>query len=154
MADARERAKELIVRHFSGASRGFAEGFVELLERAGLRIVEAEPQTLWGWRWRGLGRRIWWLLSWRVYGGWRAEDGGCDVVPRVSVLRETELGVEERTGFDAVIAALAGHRVPGGCQSCDAYQTVENDPALPGVNHFLVHHHDGCPVLARKRGGA
>lgn len=68
------------------------------------------------------------------------------------MLRVMEVGVEKRSGFDAVAAALAGHRVPGGCGSCDAYQTAESDPHVSGVIHLVVHHDDRCPVLARKRG--
>lgn len=69
------------------------------------------------------------------------------------MLRVMEVGVEKRAGFDAVAAALAGHRVPGGCEACDAYQTAESDPNVSGVIHLLVHHDDRCPVLARKRKG-
>ncbi len=38
---------------------------------------------------------------------------------------------------------LAGRRLPGGCDDCHAYQTVEQQ--APGVYVLLVHHDDTCP---------
>jgi hypothetical protein len=35
-------------------------------------------------------------------------------------------------------------RVPGGCDACEAYQTVTRDSG--GVYVLTVHHDDGCPV--------
>jgi hypothetical protein len=42
---------------------------------------------------------------------------------------------------------LAGRRVPGGCEYCNAYQTLHED-AL-GIFHICMSHADWCPVLAR-----
>jgi hypothetical protein len=44
---------------------------------------------------------------------------------------------------------LAGAQIPGGCDECDAYQTMEEDPDLPNAFHVRVHHDDWCPFLAR-----
>jgi hypothetical protein len=35
--------------------------------------------------------------------------------------------------------------VPGGCDLCDAYQTIEE--VIPGVHSLTVHHDDWCPFL-------
>lgn len=45
-----------------------------------------------------------------------------------------------------------GDRVPGGCESCEAFQIVT--PISPGVWSVTVHHDTGCPVLARNGGAA
>lgn len=40
-----------------------------------------------------------------------------------------------------VLASLNGQRIPGGCEDCDAYQTVRSE----GSVHLLtVHHDDWC----------
>jgi hypothetical protein len=46
--------------------------------------------------------------------------------------------------FD-VFAPLAGKRIPGGCDRCDAFQTL--NAVDPGVWSLTVHHDDWCPVL-------
>lgn len=38
--------------------------------------------------------------------------------------------------------------VYGGCDACEANQTVHEDEMLPGVFHIVVHHDDWCPILA------
>jgi hypothetical protein len=49
-----------------------------------------------------------------------------------------------------MLGPLEGSRIPGGCDYCDAYQTVE--PAAAGVWMCNVHHDDWCPWLgAQKR---
>lgn len=45
---------------------------------------------------------------------------------------------------------LAGERIDGGCDHCDAYQTV--DQVAPGVWSMVVHHDDWCPWLRRRQG--
>jgi hypothetical protein len=47
------------------------------------------------------------------------------------------------------LGPLDGERIPGGCDQCDAYQTVE--PAAPGVWTMTVHHDDWCPFLAARQ---
>jgi hypothetical protein len=42
-------------------------------------------------------------------------------------------------------AAAAGQRIQGGCESCDAYQTLEE--IEPGVWSLQVHHADWCPGM-------
>lgn len=50
-----------------------------------------------------------------------------------------------RTILDQLVADLAGQRVPGGCESCDSWQTLDEHH---GIFRVRVHHDDGCPVLA------
>lgn len=42
-----------------------------------------------------------------------------------------------------LLGPLDGHRIYGGCEDCDAYQTVT--PVSAGVWSVTVHHDDGCP---------
>lgn len=49
--------------------------------------------------------------------------------------------------LDAMFGTLVGREIPGGCDTCDAYQTVRPDPVLPGMWHCTVHHDDWCPTL-------
>lgn len=51
---------------------------------------------------------------------------------------------------DAMANALGpmdGAQIPGGCDQCDAYQTVT--PVEVGVWSLTVHHDDWCPILRR-----
>ncbi len=45
-----------------------------------------------------------------------------------------------------MLGPLDGARVPGGCDACDAYQTVK--PITAGVWNIGVHHDHDCPWLA------
>ena len=45
-----------------------------------------------------------------------------------------------------MLGPLEGARIPGGCDHCDAFQTVA--PAAAGVWSLNVHHDDWCPFLA------
>ena len=45
------------------------------------------------------------------------------------------------------LGPLEGGRIPGGCEECDAYQTVE--PVTAGAWAIRVHHDDWCPLLRR-----
>lgn len=52
-------------------------------------------------------------------------------------------------GQDAVtqlLGPLDGARIPGGCDTCDAYQTVRR--LARGVWDVTVYHDDWCPFLA------
>ncbi len=40
---------------------------------------------------------------------------------------------------------LEGQEIPGGCETCDAFQTVQVEES--GVIHLVVHHDDWCPFL-------
>lgn len=48
-----------------------------------------------------------------------------------------------------ILGPLDGDQLPGGCDSCEAYETVE--PSTAGVWKLVIHHDDACPVLARVR---
>lgn len=63
---------------------------------------------------------------------------------------------------DALIASYVGQQVPGGCDYCDAYQTVRDEimpvdifPAAEGIEangggwSIVIHHDDGCPYWIR-----
>jgi hypothetical protein len=49
-----------------------------------------------------------------------------------------------------LLGPLDGARVPGGCEHCDAYQTVRAEAA--GVWVIDVFHDDGCPALRKAEG--
>jgi hypothetical protein len=49
-------------------------------------------------------------------------------------------------GIRDLLRSLIPKVVPGGCDACDAYQTM--DEAHPGVFVSTVHHDDDCPELA------
>lgn len=44
-----------------------------------------------------------------------------------------------------LLASLDGTQIPGGCERCDAYQTMR--VGINGVHHVTVHHDDWCPWL-------
>lgn len=55
----------------------------------------------------------------------------------------------------AVLDVMTGRRLPGGCDDCDAYQTV--DEHTPGLYVLEVHHDATCPeyrAIVRQRGCA
>ncbi len=41
---------------------------------------------------------------------------------------------------------LTGQRIPGGCDECDAFQTVDTSNAP--IYRIAVHHDEWCPVYA------
>lgn len=45
---------------------------------------------------------------------------------------------------------LEGEEIPGGCEECDAFQTVE--PVEANLWKLTVHHDPDCPRLARIEG--
>ena len=45
---------------------------------------------------------------------------------------------------------LDGSTVPGGCEHCDAYQTVSAPVGHPNVARITVHHEDDCPWYTRR----
>lgn len=48
-----------------------------------------------------------------------------------------------------VLGPLDGARVHGGCDTCDAWQTVA--PTAPGVWTLTVHHDNDCPHLKENK---
>ncbi len=50
--------------------------------------------------------------------------------------------------LDELHRALSGNRLPGGCDDCDAYQTLTK--AADGFYVVTVHHDDTCPWLGEK----
>lgn len=51
----------------------------------------------------------------------------------------------------ATLGPLIGREIPGGCDTCDAYQTVHPDPE-PLIWHVRVHHDDWCPTYRAMAG--
>lgn len=50
----------------------------------------------------------------------------------------------------ALLAALDGAEIAGGCDGCDAYQKVRAHAYGANVHMISVHHDDGCPWLAAR----
>jgi hypothetical protein len=50
------------------------------------------------------------------------------------------------------LASLAGKRIAGGCDSCDAEQRLEE--SAPNVWTLVVGHEDDCPFLRAKKAKA
>ncbi len=55
---------------------------------------------------------------------------------------------EDRHPIGSALDAMTGHRMPGGCDDCHAYQTIEQQ--TPGVYLLAVWHDNGCPELRRR----
>jgi hypothetical protein len=55
------------------------------------------------------------------------------------------------TDLGPILGQFIGKETPGGCDDCDAYQTVDRDPEEPLIWNMRVHHDDWCPTLARHR---
>jgi len=49
-----------------------------------------------------------------------------------------------QTTVPSVLDAMTGHRMPGGCKDCSAYQTLDRHDT--GVYILTVHHDDTCPA--------
>jgi hypothetical protein len=67
----------------------------------------------------------------------------------VSIAQPVALSPTQRA-HELLMRPLVGRETPGGCESCDAYQTVR--PGVPGVWHLTVHHDDDCPALRQHQG--
>lgn len=48
--------------------------------------------------------------------------------------------------LDDIFSQTENQPIEGGCDMCDAYQTVET--LSPGIHIIHVHHDDWCPVLS------
>lgn len=47
--------------------------------------------------------------------------------------------------LDDLFGQIEDQPMPGGCDQCDAYQTVVE--VTPGVHSLTVHHDDWCPFF-------
>jgi hypothetical protein len=77
----------------------------------------------------------------------------------------TQHGTGRTNPVDAILAEVVGQQIPGGCEHCDAYQTVatardkfaavigDDDPDdyLAGCFVCTVHHDDWCPWWLRNQ---
>ena len=55
------------------------------------------------------------------------------------------------TSTQELLRSLIGHTIRGGCDTCDAEQTMTEEPRHPGIFHLTIHHDDTCPTLRRIR---
>ena len=53
----------------------------------------------------------------------------------------------DRQPVGSVLDAVTGHQIPGGCDTCTAFQTITQH--APGVFLLNVFHDDTCPELRR-----
>lgn len=53
--------------------------------------------------------------------------------------------------LDNLFNSLAGRELPGGCDQCDATQTIREDDQVPGVWHLVICHEDHCPTLRSRK---
>jgi len=49
------------------------------------------------------------------------------------------------SGLEDLFSQTEDQPIAGGCDQCDAYQTMSTES--PGVYVLTVHHDDWCPVL-------
>ena len=52
------------------------------------------------------------------------------------------------SNLDNIFQAFAGHRIPGGCDDCDAYQEMTQQD---GIYVLTVHHDDTCSTWQQIR---
>jgi hypothetical protein len=57
---------------------------------------------------------------------------------------------DAQTAVLNILGPLDGTEIPGGCDHCDAYQTVK--PVTAGVWSVTVHHDDDCPWWLERQG--
>jgi hypothetical protein len=55
-----------------------------------------------------------------------------------------------------MVAPFVGKQIPGGCDYCDAYQTIEPIPGFEDTGAWInqIHHDDWCPWWIRHRNRA
>jgi hypothetical protein len=53
----------------------------------------------------------------------------------------------------SALQQMTGHRIPGGCADCDAYQVLSRQPddTWGAVYVLTVHHDETCPWLAQRQ---
>ncbi len=59
------------------------------------------------------------------------------------------MSAHEFVTVDDLLSRLAGCRMPGGCDDCNAYQEMAQ--LAPGVWSLGVFHDTGCPALAARK---
>jgi hypothetical protein len=58
------------------------------------------------------------------------------------------------SAIDDLFSDFANEPIPGGCDKCEAYQTMKADVVHEGIYYLAVHHDDGCPFLRAKAAGS
>jgi len=56
------------------------------------------------------------------------------------------------SSLDDLFEQTEDQPLPGGCDRCDAYQTMTADPVHEGIFHLAIHHDDWCPFLRSREG--
>jgi hypothetical protein len=60
--------------------------------------------------------------------------------------------IRQQNPAEAMLAAMDGARIDGGCPDCDAYREIQAT-AIPGVSILHVWHDDWCPSYGAVGGG-
>jgi hypothetical protein len=58
------------------------------------------------------------------------------------------------TAIDDLFRDFEDEPIPGGCNKCDAFQTMRPDPTHAGIFYLAVHHDLECPFLRAKAAGS
>lgn len=61
--------------------------------------------------------------------------------------REQRRAAGHRGPTTSALDEMTDHVIPGGCDDCTAFQTVEQHH--PGIYVLTVHHDDSCPWLTQ-----
>lgn len=56
--------------------------------------------------------------------------------------------------LSSFFASLADQELAGGCDQCEAVQTLVEDTRYVGVWHLTISHDDDCPVLRAMTAGS
>lgn len=59
--------------------------------------------------------------------------------------------IKPQNPVSGLLAALDGARIRGGCEHCDAYQTVHAHAHGADLHRITVCHDDDCPELAARQ---
>jgi hypothetical protein len=58
------------------------------------------------------------------------------------------------SALDDLFEQTEDQPIPGGCDRCDAFQTMTADPAHDGIYHLTITHDDWCPFLRAREAGS
>ena len=56
------------------------------------------------------------------------------------------------SAIDDLFRDFEDEPIPGGCNKCDAFQTMRPDPTHAGIYYLEIHHDAGCPFLRSREG--
>ena len=58
------------------------------------------------------------------------------------------------SAIDDLFGDLEDEPLRGGCDRCNAYQTMKADPVHDGIFYLEIHHDACCPFLRAKAAGS